>query len=133
VFVGRVLRIKSGRTKRTGNRLAFLDKVIYVTLKVERTWKSANAEEITIVTPASDCYYPFKVNEEYLVWAYSSDQSSDRLETALCARTDKLANATMDLNALGEARVPARAKHNKSLNRSGGSFSRIIRNPAMLS
>jgi hypothetical protein len=125
VFAGRVLRIKHPRTKRTRNRIVFLDRVIYVTLKVERTWKSADSEEITIATPFSDCYYPFKVNQEYLVWTYSSGQSPSRLETDLCARTDKLANATRDLNALGDGRAPgARAKHNKSLDASGGSVFR---------
>ena len=106
VFAGRVLRIKYPRTKRTRNRVVFLDRVIYVTLKVERAWKSADAEEITIATPFSDCHYPFKLNQEYLVWAYSGGQSVNMLETDLCARTDKLANATRDLNALGEGRVP---------------------------
>jgi hypothetical protein len=122
VFAGRVLRIKYPRTKRTRNRVVFLDRVIYVTLRVERTWKSADSEEITIVTPFSDCYYRFKVNQEYLVWAYSSSQLPNTLETDLCARTDKLTNATRDLNALGDGRAPgARAKHNKSLDASGGS------------
>ncbi len=106
VFAGRVLRIKYPRTKRTRNRVVFLDRVIYVTLKVERTWKSADAEEITIATPFSDCHYPFKVNQEYLVWAYSSAESPNGFETDLCARTDKLANATRNINALGEGRVP---------------------------
>jgi len=122
VFAGRVLRIKYPRTKRTRNRVVFLDRVIHVTLRVERTWKSADAEEITIVTPFSDCYYPFKVNQEYLVWAYSSGESPRRLETDLCARTDKLANATRDLNALGDGRAPRETKHNKSLDASGGSM-----------
>jgi hypothetical protein len=75
VFAGRVLRIKYPETKRTRNRVAFLGDVIYVTLKVKRTWKSADSDEITIATPLSDCYYRFRVNEEYLVWAYSSEQS----------------------------------------------------------
>ena len=112
VFAGRVLRIKYPRTKRTRNPVVFLDLVIYVTLRVQRTWKSADVEEITIATEASDCYYPFKVNQEYLVWAYSSDQLPNVFATDLCARTDKLANATKDLNALGEGREPnRRAKH----------------------
>jgi hypothetical protein len=110
VFSGRVVRISWPRTKRTGNRVVFLDRVIYVTLKVERTWKSAEAEEITILTPFSDCYYPFKLNQKYLVWAYSNSQYANRLETDLCARTDKLDNAANDLNSLGAGRNP-RAKN----------------------
>jgi hypothetical protein len=107
VFTGVVLRIKYPRTKRTRNRVGFLDRVIYVTLRISRTWKSADVEKITIATPASDCYYPFKVNQEYLVWAYSSAESPNGFVTDLCARTDKLANATRDLSALGVGRVPS--------------------------
>lgn len=106
VFAGRVLRIKYPRTKRPRNRIVFLDRVIYVTLKVERTWKSVDSGEITIVTPFSDCHYPFKVNQEYLVWAYSSSQSPNTLETNLCDRTNRLADATNDLNTLGDGRAP---------------------------
>jgi hypothetical protein len=108
VFAGRVLRIKYPETKRTRNRVVFLSHLIYVTLKVERTWKSADSDEITIATPFSDCYYPFKVDQEYLVWAYSNGEAPQTLVTDLCAKTIKLADASRDLNALGEGRVPRR-------------------------
>jgi hypothetical protein len=119
VFSGKVVSIKAPKTKRRGKRVVFLGQFVEVKLRVADSWKLVDAEEVTILTPFSDCSYPFKVGEEYLVWAILNEKDPTKLVSGLCARTDKLVNAVKDLNELGEGRKPSvlksAAKHNKAL------------------
>jgi hypothetical protein len=47
------------------------------------------------------CGYEFKVGESYLVYAHGSD----RLNTDICTRTEKLVDAGKDLKVLGKAKA----------------------------
>lgn len=104
-------------------------KVFYlkVRFKVERSWKNARTEELTIRTGRSiggDCGYRFEVGEHYLVYAYGSER--EMLETNICQRTRKLADAEEDLKLLGKSITPtanpAQQAHNPSLCREAHRF-----------
>jgi len=51
------------------------------------------------------CGYPFKADEEYLVYA-TSRKDTEWLFTSICTRTGKLAKAADDLKELGEGTLP---------------------------
>jgi hypothetical protein len=65
--------------------------------KVENTYKGIKTEEVDIYTGdgGSDCGFPFRVGERYLVYAYGD---SNYLSTTYCARTANLKNANEDLD-----------------------------------
>jgi hypothetical protein len=106
---------------RNESRVVFSGKVLEITenpqtysvtvkLKVERVWKGSLPEEISIVTGrgGGDCGYRFELGESYLVYAYSSNESS--LGTNICQRTSKLLGAANDLKILGKGKVVQRNK-----------------------
>jgi len=101
VFSGKVLRIdvvKNSKGKPSG--------VIRVRFRVYKSWKGAETNSITVSTTniCCICGYPFKVGEEYLVYA------SESLRTSVCTRTKNLEDAAEDLEFLGEANVKSEAK-----------------------
>lgn len=65
--------------------------------KVENAYKGISTEEIDIYTGdgGSDCGFPFRVGQRYLVYAYGND---NYLTTTYCARTSSLKNVAEDLN-----------------------------------
>ena len=79
VFVGRVLYSDS-----TAVRLLVVDR-----------FRGSLAPEVTISGPMSDCRYPFKEGETYLVFAHGTP--SGELEVGLCSRTQPLKTAGGDL------------------------------------
>lgn len=103
VFSGKVLKIKGPKTRKRGNRVEFLGQFIEVTFRVMTSWKTVESEEVTILTPFSDCSYPFEVGEEYLVWADRVDKE-ERLVCGFCSRTAKLANSASEVADLGEGK-----------------------------
>jgi hypothetical protein len=84
--------------------------VFYVEVKfrVQRSWKLVNTDEITIRTGRGrgDCGYRFEIGESYLVYAYGSDES--HLETNICQRTTRQADAGEELRLLGKGKTPGR-------------------------
>ncbi|MBA3711095.1 MAG: hypothetical protein H0W76_01440 [Pyrinomonadaceae bacterium] len=84
---------------------------VVVRLRIERSWKNVRADEVLIVTGrgGGDCGYRFEVGESYLVYAYGS--GGGRLETNICQRARKLADAGEDIKMLGKGRIPRKAKH----------------------
>ena len=78
---------------------------VEVRFKVENSWKQVRTEELTIHTGrgGGDCGYNFEVGQSYLVYAYGSDET--RLETNICQRTRKLADAEEDLRLLGKGKA----------------------------
>jgi hypothetical protein len=80
-----------------------------VTFKVERTWKYVEADEVTILTPATDwtCGYNFEVGQRYLVYASLLEAE---LWTNHCTRTGRIAGGVPnDLRFLGKGRAPRRS------------------------
>jgi hypothetical protein len=97
VFVGKVLRKEPFHY---GQKTTF---------EIQHSWKFVNripASEINIITGSAGdpCYYEFKVNESYLVFAFSRDSSSknvtDRFVTNKCFNNKKLSEAHSDVAEL---------------------------------
>ncbi len=90
VFSGKVIKIE----KKPNNSF------VKVTFKVEKSWKS-NLESEVIVTTTSDdgdCGYKFRVEEQYLVYAYGDKNG---LKTDICNRTSVL-KSNKDIQALNK-------------------------------
>ncbi len=88
VFVGQVL---GGEAK---DRMT-----LEVRLAVERRWKGAESEEITVRTATSGaaCGFSFTEGERYLVYGYEHEGV---LQVSLCSRTAPLDRAEEDIEAL---------------------------------
>jgi hypothetical protein len=84
---------------------------VQVNFQVDQTWKGPTADQIKISTEISSesCGYPFKANQEYLVYAY---QDGDEIKTSLCSRSNLLSSAQGDLRLLGKGANPV---HTSSL------------------
>jgi hypothetical protein len=104
VFVGEVIEIIVPKTA-SGEPAWFAE----VRFKVQRKWKGAVTEDVSVYTGnvCCICGYKFEVGESYLVYAYGTD----RLSTNICTRTAKLSEAEKDLKVLGKAMPP---KHGKA-------------------
>jgi len=104
-----------------------------VRLEVERYWKGRFNREVLVFTGRTDCETRFIVGEEYLVLAYIPDGEHD-LYTDYCMRSGLLRLSADSLKWLGEGKRShtSRAKHNKSLDASGGSVFRNLIRPARL-
>lgn len=101
VFAGRAVGVKQLETRlKSGTTIPYHE----VTMKVEKSWKLIDREEIVINTSSvyENTCGNFKVGESYLVYA---DRMGDTFYVASTSRTDKLADAEEDLKFLGEARV----------------------------
>jgi hypothetical protein len=62
-----------------------------VTFEVSVYWKGVSGKRVDVVTGfgGGDCGYPFRIDEEYRVWAQLAHDGSakGRLETGICTRT----------------------------------------------
>ena len=96
VFSGKVLKVVRNPEKHQ----------ITVVIKAEKSWKGTVPKKITITT-ASDsalCGYNFEVRQSYLIYAQGADAKN--LQTNLCTRTARIADAKADLKALGRGKIP---------------------------
>ena len=95
VFSGRVVAIEI-----VDRGMRWFDKA--VTFEKLDCWKGAHAGTLVVYTPlnSAGCGYDFQVGVEYLVYADSPAPGQD-LHTGLCTRTQPLASAGSDLEALG--------------------------------
>lgn len=98
VFSGEVVDIVDNKGMLNGNGVT-------VYFEVDESWKGINKSEVSVTTGYNDgdCGFPFEVGQSYLVYASTGDMyRSNALSTTICQRTTNLANATEDLNVLGE-------------------------------
>ena len=105
VFAGRVIDIKYLETRlKSGTTVPHLE----AKLKVEKSWKLTDREEVIVSTRAvyDHTCGNFKVGESYLVYA---DRLNDTLYVSPASRTNSLTNAGEDLAFLGESRVILRS------------------------
>ncbi len=81
---------------------------VEVKFRVQSSWKLVNTDAITIRTGRGrgDCGYRFEIGESYLVYAYGPDES--HLETNICQRTTRQADAVEELGLLGKGNTPGR-------------------------
>ena len=72
-----------------------------VRLKVSRVFKGPKTDLVEVMTGkgGGDCGFPFRVDEEYLVFAYGG-KNDTTFETNICTRTKLLENAESDLKLL---------------------------------
>jgi Domain of unknown function (DUF4440)/Tissue inhibitor of metalloproteinase len=87
---------------------------VEVRFEVLKSWKGASADRLSVFT-ASDsslCGYAFEVGESYLVYAH--DYGGGKLDTNICTRTRRLADAREDLKLLEAGKAPAK------INKPGG-------------
>ncbi|WP_271753401.1 hypothetical protein [Cohnella sp. JJ-181] len=104
VFTGKVLSLSNPVS---GRNWSSADPV-KVQMEVNKVWKGELASQTTVYTAVSSVscgYEDFKVNEEYIVFAYGDP---DRLETGLCEGNKTLATAQDELKALGAGYEPAK-------------------------
>lgn len=99
VFTGRVTRI----TSVSGG----IDTVVHFV--VATTFRGAPARTVEVRTGSGggDCGYPFRVGEEYVVYA-TRDTASGGLVTSICQRTRSLSEAADDLAYLRAKDDPSR-------------------------
>ncbi len=99
VFAGKAIRIDAGLLYSSADP-------VMVTFQVAQVWKGPEHARLTLHTERSgaSCGYEFQGGQEYLV--YASGPEAD-LYTGLCTRTQPLASAGDDLQALGEGTTPS--------------------------
>ncbi len=96
VFVGRVIAWNNASIEFAPGHLSQGYTFVF---EVERLYKGALSSEVAVLTGhgLGDCGYPFKVGEEYLIYAYRDKG----LETNICTRTTNISTADADLAELG--------------------------------
>lgn len=74
-----------------------------VHFNAERAWKGISDNTVTVTTAGMgvSCGYDFEQGKEYLVYAYDTP-----LKVNLCGRTQPVADAYVDLAALGQGYIP---------------------------
>jgi hypothetical protein len=92
VFVGHVVSIETLTTP--GN----LTSRRHVELAVLEAFRGVQLSQLSLVAGGTNCDYPFRMGETYVVYAYRS--ADGQLSTSICARTRPVAEATEDLTYL---------------------------------
>lgn len=84
---------------------------VKVTFEVSKIWKGPDYKTLVLTTArgGASCGYPFKQNEEYIVYTYGEE---DKLSTGICSRTRLLASAQEDLQELGEGNLSTNSGSN---------------------
>ncbi len=77
-----------------------------VKFDVERTWKGSLGKNAVVLTETGSaaCGYAFQAGERYLVYTYTFGEET--LNTSICNRTARLADAQADLAELGAGSLP---------------------------
>lgn len=102
VFQGTVTSIKEPALK----KMMSSEDPVQVTFAVKQLWKGEPHAELSIRTAMSGAscgYEGFRVNEEYVVFAYGDP---DDLKTGLCEGTKPVTEAGEELTVLGEGYLP---------------------------
>ena len=73
-----------------------------VSFRVSEVWKGPERETLDVSTPSEGpaCGYSFNKGTEYLVYAYGKKES---FKSDICTETKPLTEASVDLEALGNA------------------------------
>jgi hypothetical protein len=69
-----------------------------VELAVVEAFRGLQLSQVSLVADGSNCDYPFRMGETYVVYAYRA--ADGQLSTSICARTRPVAEATEDLTYL---------------------------------
>lgn len=78
---------------------------VEVKLKVLQSWKGVQSESVSVFTTSICCIcgYSFERGETYLIYTYSGNRGE--LRTNMCTRTQKIADAAIDLRVLGKTKA----------------------------
>lgn len=104
IFTGKVVSL----TEPAKGKLVSTADPVKVQFEVKTVWKGEVSSQTTVYTAMSSVscgYENFKVNEEFIVFAYGDP---DHLETGLCEGNKTLAAAQEDLKVLGAGYEPAK-------------------------
>ncbi|MDT5120963.1 MAG: hypothetical protein QOC96_445 [Acidobacteriota bacterium] len=103
VFVGEVIEIKKADAVKNTHYVEF-----EVTFKIKTAWKIDLPEILTVSEAKEEGHSYFKEKENYLVYAYASENVL-KVDTGCCGRTRRLSAATEDLENFKESgEIPAR-------------------------
>lgn len=116
VFQGTVTSIKEPALK----KIMSSEDPVKVTFTVKQLWKGEPRAELSIRTAMSGAscgYEDFRVNEEYLIFAYGDPND---LKTGLCEGTKPVAEAGEELAKLGNGYLPAQTGESVQLEAAPG-------------
>jgi len=84
---------------------------VLVTFNVSEIWKGPDHKTLVVTTARyeASCGYSFEQGGEYIVYAYGEE---DKLSIHMCLRTELIANAREDLQALGKGNIPTNSGSN---------------------
>lgn len=104
VFEGRVVAV--GPSQFAGQPCGGFCPQVLVRLRVVRTWKGADAEEVEVYTEdgGASCGTDFEAATSWLV--YARDTPDERLVTGLCSGTVRVEEAGEAIQALGAGVTP---------------------------
>jgi hypothetical protein len=92
VFSGTVIEIR----RVTVNEGTYSHEMRAVRLSIDQPFRGVEGAEVEVLTGFSECGFGFRQTEQYLVYAYRSEQDQ-KLHTSICTRTRLLADAQADL------------------------------------
>jgi hypothetical protein len=95
VFVGQVIETHNVPKLPNSNSDGAKTFELEVRFKIQRAWKRAAEEYVTLRTNVDDCSIGFEVGDRYLVYAVAD---GDSLRTWYCSRTRLAARAKKDLD-----------------------------------
>jgi hypothetical protein len=72
-----------------------------VTFEVTRAWNGVTTKRLTVAADESDCMFPFKIDQIYVVFAWKDAKGGPA--TSLCTRTMESSKAAEVIAALGPA------------------------------
>jgi azurin len=70
-----------------------------VVFEVTRTWNGVTTKKLTVAADVSDCMFPFKIDETYVVFAWKGAKGGP--STSICTRTVESSKGAAVLAALG--------------------------------
>ena len=75
-----------------------------VTFEVTRAWNGVTTKRLTVAADESDCMFPFKIDQTYVVFAWKDAKGGPA--TSLCTRTMESSKAAGVIAQLGPSTAP---------------------------
>lgn len=85
----------SSETKPMGREVVF---------EVSRAWNGVTTKRLTVAADESDCMYPFRIDQTYVVFAWKDTKGGPA--TSICTRTMESSKAGEVIAELGPAMTP---------------------------
>ncbi|HEX9366705.1 MAG TPA: hypothetical protein VF921_08760 [Vicinamibacterales bacterium] len=75
-----------------------------VVFEVTRAWNGVTTKRLTVSADESDCMFPFKIDQTYVVFAWKDAKGGPA--TSICTRTMESSSAAEVIAQLGPATIP---------------------------